>query len=92
MFIRLCVVCLHHRNEAVIKTTIMFAILNRSNSKVMFFTKSFRIMNLLIPQFAQANDIDLHKLFATHDEAKKVIATFPSQIAAQCAVTIHILD
>ena len=43
----------------------MFAILNRSNSKVMFFTKSFRIMNLLIPQFAQANDIDLHKLFAT---------------------------
>lgn len=70
----------------------MFAILNRSNSKVMFFTKSFRIMNLLIPQFAQANDTDLHKLFATHDEAKKVIATFPSQIADQCAVTLHILN
>ena len=70
----------------------MFAILNRSHSKVMFFTKSFRIMGLTVPQFAQANDTDLHGLFATHDEAKQVLATFPANIAAQCGITIHILN
>jgi hypothetical protein len=71
----------------------MFAILNRSNSKVMFYTKSFFMLGYtIIPQFAPANDIDLHVTFNTFAEANEVLKTFPATIANSCAITTYILD